>query len=173
MRGWIEWLTRGLSKRRRGIIGWTLFSVVIIGLAFARTYDWAGRPDRTINDPAFERAAVAICAEEIPKLRAVRREEDTDDPLEKETAAKVDQVADDLENMVERLRELDVRPVDRSEVDGWFGAYGDFVEAGRNYATALRGGNEDVYNEVDDEGIEPLKQIRDFARANHMDACIP
>lgn len=173
MRGWIEWFSKGLWKRRRPIFLWTALSVVVIGAAFARTYDWAGRPERTINDPAFERAATGICEKAIPALRAVKREEDTDDPLEKETAAKVDQVADDLEDMVGRLQELDVRAADKPEVDAWFVAFGDFIQAGRNYADALRGGDETEYNEVDDQAVEPLKQIRDFARANHMDACIP
>lgn len=173
MRGWIEWFTQGLWKRRRGIVGWSLLSFVVIGAAFARTYDWAGRPERTINDPGFEKAALAICEKEIPQLRAVKREEDTDDPLEKETAAQVDKVADDLEAVVARLEDLPVRAADRAAVDGWFADYADFIAAGRHYAEALRGGDENEYNAVDDEGVEPLKQIRDFARANHLDACIP
>lgn len=173
MRGWIEWFARGLWKRRSPILKWTALSVVVIGVAFARTYDWAGRPERTINDPAFERAAVAICEKDIPKLRAVRREEDTEDDLEEETADQVDDVAGKLAAMVDRLEAIDVRPADKPEVDAWFLAYDDFVEAGRNYAAALRRGNEEEYNRVDDQAVEPLERIRDFARANRMDACIP
>jgi hypothetical protein len=173
VRGWIEWFTQGLWKRRRPIIAWTLFTVFIIGIAFLRVYDFAGRPPRTIHDASFERRAVAICEKEIPKLRAVKREEKTDDPLETETADKVDQVADDLEAMVSRLQALEVRSADRAAVQAWFGSYADFIAAGRHYAEALRGGNEDVYEKVDDEGVEPLKRVRDFARANHIDACIP
>lgn len=169
----MKWLTQGLWKRRRGIFGWTALVVVVIGAAFARTYDWAGRPDRTIDDPSFERAATAICAKEIPELRAVKREEKTDDPLEEETAAKVEQVADDLEAMVNRLKLIQVRAVDKAEVDEWFVAYARYIQAGRNYAEAVRGGDEDEYNTVDDQAVEPLKQVRDFARANHIDACIP
>lgn len=168
----MTWFTQGLSKRKKAILGWIALSVVVIGLAVVRTLP-GPRPERTINDPAFERSAIAVCEKTIPALRAVKREEDTDDPLEKETAKKVDEVADDLEQMVEKLAALDVRAADRTEVDGWFDAYADFITAGRHYAEALRGGNEKVYNEVDNEGVEPLERIRDFARANHIDACIP
>lgn len=173
VRGWMKWFTQGLWKRRRVIFGWTALSVVVIGAAFARTYDWAGRPERSINDPGFERAAVKICEKEVPELRAVKREGDTDDPLEAETAAKVEDVADDLEAMVKRLRAIEVRTTDQPKVDAWFVAYADYIEAGRSYATALRGGNENEYNTVDDRAIEPLKKVRDFARANYIDACIP
>ncbi len=173
MRGWIEWFTQGLWKRRRPILLWTLFTVVLVGVAFVRVYDFAGRPARTINDPAFEKAASGICTKEIPKLRAVKREEKTDDPLEKETAKKIDQVAGDLEKMVGRLRDLPVRAADKVEVNGWFRSYADYIAAGRHYAEALRGGDETVYQQVDDEGVQPLKEIRDFARANYLDACIP
>ena len=116
---------------------------------------------------------MAICAKQIPALRAVKREDDTDEPLEKETADQIDKVADKLEAMVGRLQALEVRPADRAEVDAWFAAYADYLAAGRHYAEALRGGNEDVYNTVDDESVEPLKRIRDFALANSIDACIP
>lgn len=172
MRGWIEWFTQGLWKRKRRILAWTALSVAVIGLAVVRTLP-GPRPERTINDPTFERAAVALCEKEIPKLRAVKREEDTDDPLEEETAKQIDEVASDLEALVGRLRSLDVRAADKAAVEAWFGAFADYIAAGRHYAEALRGGDEKVYNEVDDEGIEPLKAIRDFARANHLDACIP
>lgn len=169
----MKWFTQGLWKRRRAILAWTALSVVVVGAAFARTYDWAGRPERTINDPAFERAAAAICEKDVPKLRAVKREDDTEDPLEEETADTVEAVADDLEVMVKRLEAIEVRTPDRAEVAAWFDAYGNYIEAGRAYARAVRGGDEDVYNTVDDQAIEPLKQVRDFARANFIDACIP
>lgn len=169
----MKWFTQGLWKRRRPIFLWTALSAVVIGAAFARTYDWAGRPERTINDPSFERSAAKICEKEIPKLRAVKREEDTDDPLEEETADQVDDVADDLEAMVGRLEALEVRSADKAAVGSWFDAYADFIAAGRRYADALRGGDENVYNEVDNEAVEPLKRVRDFARANYIDACIP
>ncbi|MDP1792493.1 MAG: hypothetical protein Q8K63_00030 [Acidimicrobiales bacterium] len=169
----MKWFAQGLWKRRRGIFGWTAFTVVIVGVAVARTVDWDGPPPRTIHDPSFERSAAKICEAEIPKLRAVKREEDTDDPLEEETARQVDTVADKLEATVRRLEALDVRSADKAEVDAWFAAYASYVEAGRNYADALRGGDEDVYNRVDDQGVEPLKRIRDFAQANRIESCIP
>lgn len=173
VRGWIKWFTQGLKKRRRPIVLWTLLTVVVVGAAFARTYDWKGRPERTINDPAFARAAIAICEKSIPKLRAVRREDETEKDLERETAKQVEGVADRLEAMVDRLKTLEVRASDQPEVDAWFVDFGEYVAAGRHYAEAVRGGDENVYNKVDDEGVEPLKRVRDFALANRIDACIP
>ena len=138
-----------------------------------RDYIFDRRPARTITDPAFERAAIAVCTERIPPLRAVRREGNTDDDLETETARAVDRAATRLAAAVTELRSLPVLPQYQSEVDTWFGHFDDFVKAGHDYADALRTGDENTYSVVDDEAIAPLKAISRFARANHIDACIP
>lgn len=173
MRGWIEWIAQGLWRRRSAVAKWTALAVAIAALAVIRTVDWEGRPPRTIDDPAFESAAEALCAEELPKLRATRREERTDDDLEQETAKQVDEVADSLERVVADLRALDVRAQDADEVATWFGHFDDYIEAGRRYAEALRTGDESLYSKVDDEGVAPLQAISRFARGNHIDSCIP
>jgi len=127
-----------------------------------------------MTDPTFERDATAICEKSIPKLRAVRRDGETQaDDLEQQTATEVDRVATKLEGVVDQLRAVKARPANQAQVDAWFGHFDDYIAAGRNYADALRTGTDALYNKVDDEGVEPLKAISKFARANYIDACIP
>ena len=176
MRGWIEWFLNGLRKRRRPLLiatAWIATIALLISgwawLALVRN----PRPARTMSDPSFERAANALCANRIPKLRAVRRQGDTESDLEQQTAKAVENAATKLTGVVAELRGLSVQPRNSSQVDAWFGHFDDYIAAGHHYAAALRTGNENVYNRVDDEGIAPLKAISHFARANHIDACIP
>lgn len=172
MRGWLSWFGEVIRRRRRPI----LITLGVI-VAYTGLVIWQNRPEprppRTIDDPTFEAAAATLCAERIPPLRAVRREGNTDDNLEEETAAEIDRVANELAEVVEDMRTLPVRQADRAEITEWLGHFDDFVDAGRRYADALRTGDPDVYNEVDDDGVAPLKAISRFARANHLDACIP
>ncbi len=171
MRGWIEWFAKGLWKRRRPI-------QVIIGITavFTLLVLWQNRdarPPRTMHDARFESAANELCAEKIPPLRAVKREDDSEDDLEQETAKAIDNAATKLEGVVGELRILEVQPKNRSIVEAWLAEFDGYIAAGRHYADALRAGNPEVYTKVDDEAVAPLKAISDFARANHLDACIP
>ncbi|MBA2609460.1 MAG: hypothetical protein H0U92_11000 [Actinobacteria bacterium] len=171
MRDWITWFARGLWKRRRSI-------QILIGItaAFILLVLWQNRdvrPARTMTDPQFERASITICEKSIPSLRAVRREDETEADLEKETAREVDRVATKLEAVVAQLRGLEVRPQNEKQVADWFSHFDDYILAGRHYADALRTGKDKLYNQVDDEGVEPLMAISKFARANRIDACIP
>jgi hypothetical protein len=176
VRGWIEWFVNGLRKRRRPLLiatAWiATIALLISGWAwFALVRN--PRPVRTMTDPTFERSANALCASRIPKLRAVRREGDTEKNLEQQTAKAVESAAGKLTALVSDLRGLSVEPRNASQVNAWFGHFDDYIAAGHHYAAALRTGNDDVFNRVDDEGIAPLKAISHFARANHIDACIP
>ncbi len=150
--------------------------MVAITAVFTALILWQNRnprPERTMNDPRFERAANAICSEKIPGLRAVRREDDTEDDLEEETARAVDRAATRLRAVVDELRALEVRPANQDQVAVWFGHFDDFLASGRRYADALRSGDPEVYDAVDDEAVAPLQAISRFARANHIDSCIP
>ncbi len=171
MRGWIEWFAKGLWKLRRPI-------QVMIGIAAAFTLLvlWQNRdirPPRSMQDPKFETAANALCAEKIPPLRAVQRDEKTEDDLEEETASAIEKTAAKLDDVVAELRTLEVMPKNQSMVEAWLGEFDGYVAAGRRYAAAIRQGDPDVYTRVDDGAVAPLKAISDFARANHLDACIP
>jgi hypothetical protein len=174
VRGWIEWFAKGLWRRRRPI------QVVIgIGVVFTLLVLWQNRnfrPARTMTDPSFERAANALCERQIRPLAEKQlssEEHNKQDDTPAANAVKVDKVAGKLEAAVSDLRALPHRPENASQLDAWFRDFDDYIKAGRDYADALRTGSEAEYNRVDDEGIAPLKAISHFARANHLDSCIP
>ncbi|HUR78706.1 MAG TPA: hypothetical protein VMZ22_12225 [Acidimicrobiales bacterium] len=172
MRGWVEWFARGLWKRRRPIQ-----VVVAICAAFTLLVLWQNRdirPARTMSDPGFERAANALCAKQVRPLAERRRSgagEAADTP--KANADKVDRVADKLEAAVTELRALPHLSRNGRKIDAWIQEFDAYIEAGRNYANALRDGDEEEYTRVDDQGVAPLRAISDFARANHIDNCVP
>ena len=172
VRGWIEWFAKGIWKRRRPL-------QVVIGItaAFTLLVLWQNRdvrPPRTMNDPQFERAANSLCATKVRPLAEERRSsrEDTND-TPKANATKIDRVAGKLEAAVEELRALPRKAANDSQIEAWLAEFDAYIDAGRHYADALRTEDEKVYTEADDEGVAPLKAISDFARANHIDACIP
>jgi hypothetical protein len=153
--------------------------VVVIGITavFTALVLWQNRdyrPPRTITDPKFAAAANALCKAKIRPLAEVRRpsrDDGSDTP--KNNAKKIDQVADKLAAAVVELRALPHRPANDAEIESWLAEFDAYVEAGRTYADALRTGNEETYTAADDAGVAPLKAISDFARANHIDSCIP
>jgi hypothetical protein len=174
VRGWIEWFAKGLWRRRRPI-------QVLIGIAFAFTLLvlWQNRnfrPGRTMTDPSFVRAANALCEKKVRPLADKQRSSTQEDKIDdgpKANARRVDAAADKLEAAVTELRALPHRPQNTSQLDAWFGEFDGYIAAGRHYAAALRTGDAAKYNNVDDEGVAPLKAISHFARANRLDSCIP
>jgi hypothetical protein len=174
VRGWIEWFAKGLWRRRR-----PLQVIVAITAAFTLLVLWQNRnlrPPRTMTDPSFVQAANALCERQIRPLAEKQlssREHDKQDDSPKANAVKIDRVADKLEAAVAELRALPHRPENTSQLNAWFGDFDGYVQAGRDYAEALRTTTEDQYSKVDDEAVAPLKAISHFARANHLDSCIP
>ena len=173
MRGWIEWIFEQVKRFRRGlliILGIVTAYVLLIVAVFL----WNPRPSRTIDDPAFEKAANALCEKRVRPLAEQRRsggDESADTP--KANAAKIERVVEKLEAAVVELRALPHQPQYDDEIDAWFAEFDAFIEAGRNYADALRTEDEAVYMAADDESEAPHEAISDFARANHIDACNP
>jgi hypothetical protein len=174
VRGWIEWFAKGLWRRRRPI-------QVLIGITavFALLVLWQNRdfrPGRTMTDPAFVRAASAVCTKQVKPLAERQRsstEENKYNDSPQANAKRVEDVADKLAAAVTDLRALPHRPDNARQINEWFDEFDGYITAGDHYAAALRTGNAAEYNKVDDEGVEPLKAISHFARANRIDACIP
>jgi hypothetical protein len=140
------------------------------------TYRNAQRPARTMTDPTFETAAKALCDTRVRPLAEKQlssAEHDKQDDTPKANAKKIDAVADKLEAVVTELRALPHRPENGAQLSAWFRAYDRYIAAGREYAVALRTTTEAEYSQVDDKAIAPLKAIGHFARANHLDSCIP
>ena len=171
VRGWIEYFVGLLKQYRKPLLAIVGLTVVFTGLVLFQNRNF--RPARTIDDPKFVSAANAICEKSIPQLRATRREDDTNDDLEVETADQIDKVIPRLEKVVVELRALDVRSADKAKVDEWFAAFDRYIAAGKEYSAALRSRDDDRYDKADDAGIKPLSDISNFARANHLDDCIP
>jgi hypothetical protein len=150
-----------------------------IAAAFTALVLWQNRnlrPPRTMTDPTFVRAANSLCERQVRPLAEKQRssqEQNKIDDSPKANAKKIDQVADKLEAAVAELRALPHRPENKSQLDAWFAEFDGYIQAGRDYAEALRTTTEDQYSKVDDEGVAPLKAISHFARANHLDSCIP
>jgi hypothetical protein len=174
VRGWIEWFAKGLWRRRRPIQ-----VVIAITMVFTLLVLWQNRdvrPARTMTDPSFVQAANTLCAKKVRPLAEKQlssEEHNKIDDSPKANAAKVEAAADKLAAAVAELRTLPHRPQNTTQLKAWFAAFDDYIQAGRDYAAALRTGNEADYNRVDDEGVAPLKAISHFARANRIDNCIP
>jgi hypothetical protein len=107
----------------------------------------------------------------LAEQRSESRDAPTDTP--KNNAKKIDRVATKLEAAVAELRALPHKPANDTLIESWLAEYDAYIAAGRHYADALRTENEEAYTAADDEGVAPLKAISTFARANHIDACIP
>ena len=177
MRGWIEWIGGLLRQNWKPILGTLLVvsSPIIVPYALL-SYRNAQRPARTMTDPAFVRAASALCAKQVRSLAEKQlssAEHDKQDDTPKANAKKIDAVADKLEAVVAQLRSLPHRPENTAQLNAWFRAYDRYIAAGRAYAVALRTTTEAEYSKVDDKAIAPLKDIGHFARANRIDNCIP
>ena len=135
------------------------------------------RPPATIDDPAFVRQANALCEKELPKLRAQKRESNVFGTVDKDdrtkTAARVEEVAEELDRVAAELGALPVRRVeDQAEVAAWLEEWANFTGVGRQFATAVRTERASVYSSIAAEGNGPVRRIARFARGNHMDDCV-
>ena len=126
-------------------------------------------PAPTIEDPRFARQAEQICARDLQPLRADLSDDEPRQPAE--VAPTIEARAASLEVLARKLRALRVQDAARPEVDNWLADWRRYIEVGRRYADALRGGDPDRYSAVADEGLEPQARISAFARTNGFDSC--
>lgn len=131
------------------------------------------RPPRTIEDTAFAGQAAALCSDTIPGLRAQPDQNRREERNERATAVRVERAAAGLEELTEEIEDLPVKPADRAEVDDWLEAWREYIAAGRRYADAVRTGDADAFSAQAEASRDSLNRIGRFARANHIDACIP
>ena len=123
------------------------------------------------------RTANAACAEDLPALRAERKESDlfgrTPDNDRENTAKRIEAVADGLDDLAVRLGALPVAAVDdQAEIAGWLEEWANYTGIGRQYAAAVRTEKADVYSEIAREGNASVRRIAAFARANRIDKCV-
>lgn len=122
-----------------------------------------------LDDPGFAREAEKICARDLPPLRADLSDDDPREPAE--VAPTIEARAESLEALVTRLRDVEVQPGGRDEVETWLADWDRYVDVGRRYAKALREGDPQRYAAVADEGLAPQARISAFARANGFKSC--
>jgi hypothetical protein len=144
---------------------WALGGVALAVLAACS----GGSDVATIDDPAFVRAANAVCARDVPGLRAPERRATSTTVV---SGRQLDEVADGLARVATRLRTLTVTDAAAAEVERWLDDWDAFVEVGHRYAAAVTANDQQRYTEIDDEAVELAQKIGRFAKANGIDDCI-
>ena len=134
------------------------------------------RGPRTISDTDFVRAANATCERVLPPLRAERKETDSFGRTPKndrnDTADRIEEVADGLDELAATLGALPVAPGDQFEVASWLEEWANYTGIGRQYAAAVRTAEASVYSSIATEGNASVQRIARFARANRIDDCV-
>lgn len=153
---------------------WVLAALVVAVVYFVTVQaNREPRPPRTIADTAFARNAAALCADTVPGLRAQPDQNRREERNERATADRVERAAAGLEELAEEIEGLPVKATDRAEVAAWLDAWREYITAGRRYADAVRTGDADAFSAQAEASRASLNRIGRFARANHIDACIP
>lgn len=158
-------------KRRRGLAVFIAISALGAGAVVFKYRSSIFPADPTITDTAWISAADRVCGDRIAKLQEQRDEESKADDDEAANAARIGRAADGLTKVVADLRELRPNAANRAEVDAWLDQWDKFIEAGRDYAAALRRGDPDEYREVAKRGQDPAEAIRTFAFRNRIANC--
>lgn len=122
-----------------------------------------------VDDPTFARHAERICAKDLPPLRADLSDDEPREP--EEVAPTIEARAESLEGLVGTLKAVEVQPGAQDEVESWLADWDAYIDVGRRYAKALRGGDPDQYSAVADEGLAPQARISAFARTNGFKSC--
>lgn len=122
-----------------------------------------------VSDREFVSAADRRCAAVIPPLRPDLADEAH--LTDSQVADLVDDRAGRLATLVGDLKTLDVDRADRERVAAWLSDWDRYLDVGRRYSAALRGGDPNVHTSVAQEGNGPLRRISAMARASGMDAC--
>lgn len=154
---------------------WRLW--IIVGMltvaAVAGIVAWSSgksrRPEATIDDAAFVRRANAVCARQIPALRAPERRATSTTTLRVETLYSV---ADGIDRVAGDLRTVPVEPDDAARVDAWLDDWTRYTEVGRRYAAAVERGDTGAFSKIDDEAVVLARRMGRFARGNRIDDCV-
>ena len=126
-------------------------------------------PPATIDDPAFVRDANRVCERSVPGLRAPERDNSDTTAL---TAERLGEVADGLEGVAGRLRQVPVSAAAAGQVDAWLDDWDRFVTVGRRYAAAVEADDPERYSRIDDEAVTLARRMGRFARGNGIDDCV-
>ena len=158
----------GMRRWRVWIIVGTLTVAAVAGIV-AWSSGRSRRPEATIDDSAFVRRANAICARQIPALRAPERRAPSTTALRVETLYSV---ADGIDRVADELRTVPVEPDDAPRVDAWLDDWGRYTQVGRRYADAVKRGSPREFSAIDDEAVVLARRMGRFARGNRIDDCV-
>jgi hypothetical protein len=146
----------------------TLVALTVVGIRALSNRDGDG--PRVVTDSTFVSAASAVCAEELQPLRPPSSVEETIPPAQ--TADQVSRVADGIDELAERIRELPIASADQDlAVDAWLADWQTFTAAGRDYANEVRDGDVRSATRAARKGDPAQVRADKFARANGLAAC--
>lgn len=156
-------------RRRRIWIVSTVVAVAAVAVLVSWSSSRSRRPEATIDDAEFVRRANAICARDVPSLRAPERRATSTTALRPQTLRSV---ADGIDRVAGQLRTVPVEADDAARVDAWLDDWERYTAVGRRYADAVERDDPDEYSKVDDEAVVLASRIGRFARGNRIDDCV-
>jgi hypothetical protein len=184
-RGWTgesrpmpPWASRRTATRRRIGTHWYVMGGVVAFLFLATTAKaFLSKPDlpkRTIYDASFIAAANTDCRGELAQLKDARPKPGSkaskDPGSEDQVAAQVDDAANRLHAIANRLRNLPVAAGDQADVARWLAEWDRYVDLGHQYADAVRR-KDGVQTKIADVGAKSGQKVTLFAQANKMNDC--
>jgi hypothetical protein len=167
-----------VGTRRRPARHWLVFGTVALFLFGAATVRAItakpGLPPRTVFDAEFIGQANQECRGDLAQLKAERpkpgSKEGKDPGPEEKVGAQVDDAADRLHAVAERLRAIPVDGDDQADVDGWLAEWDRYVDLGHHYADAVRA-KRPGQTAIAEQGAKSGQRATLFAQANKLDDC--
>lgn len=121
-----------------------------------------------IDDPHFVAEANVVCVAAGDRVPAPAGEDATFE----ERASGVESLALIFDDLADDLATIEVVGVYREAVEDWIDDIRSFAGVGRDYATALRTGDPEVYRPAGDAGDDLNRRVNAFAEANGVDDCL-
>jgi hypothetical protein len=167
-----------VGTRRRPARHWLVFGAVglfLFGAATVRALTAKpGLPPRTVNDMEFVAQANQECRGDLAKLKAERpkpgSKEGKEPGPEAKVGAQVDDAADRLHAVAQRLRAIPVDGDDQADVDAWLAEWDRYTDLGHQYADAVRAKRPEQ-TAIAEQGAKAGQRATLFARANKLDDC--
>ncbi len=169
-------VSRG-GRRWIGRIAIAVFAVTMIGFWIWALFFASKEAINKIEDRAWAARAEAVCVaatEERGELMDLRRVDTSDLEQMRERAALVDRSTDVLEAMLDDVTA--VEPADdkgRAIVPLWEDEYRQYLGNRRDFAEALRRGENVPFRETEVGGIPISERLETFAVDNEMRSCRP
>lgn len=155
-----------------------LLVTVCVGIAVMWVYAFGFASKESVNrigDEAWQQYAEQRCAaaeEERIELADMRRLSDVGPDALRQRADIVDKATDTIERA---LDEIAAQPIadekGQAIVPLWIADYRTYIEDRREYADALRSGNNDPFAETKVDGIPISEKVSTFAADNLMKSC--